>query len=72
MNTKVSEEHEQERMRHLGALRQHADEGGGQHEARAAGHEVAQARMAVLVGSGDDDRPSDVRSGGHGRERQVC
>ena len=72
VDAEVAEEHEQEGVGHVGALRQHPHEGGRQHEARAAGDEVAQAGGAVLVGGGDDGGAGDIRGGRDGRKRQVC
>ena len=72
VDAEVAEQHEQERVRHVRAFRQHPHEGRSQHEPRAPRDEVPEAGVAVLMGPGDDGGPGDVRGGGHGRERQVC
>ena len=72
MNTEVADEDEEEGVGRLGALRQHAHEGRGQHEARAQRHEVAQGGLAPAVGGGHDRGAREIRGRRDGHECPLC
>ena len=72
VHAEVAEQHEQERVGHLGGLRQHPHEGGRQHEAGARGHEVPEGRLTPLVRGRHEHGSRHVGDGGDGGESQVC
>ena len=72
MHREVADEHEEKGVRGLHAFGQHPHEGGGQHEARTGGDEVAKGRPPVPVGLRDERCAGDVRGSGDGHENPLC
>jgi hypothetical protein len=72
VHAEVTDQDDQERVRHLHALRQHPDEGGREHEPRPARDEITQRRQAFLMRRGDEQSAREIRGRRDGREGQVC
>src|SRR5712691_2006051 len=72
VDAEVPEQDEDERVGHVDALGQHADERGGQHEARASGHEVTERDAGRAVRLRHHERAGEIRSRRDGRERELC
>ncbi len=72
VDAEVADEDEEERVRHVRALGQHAHEGRGEHEPRAAGHEVAERRASAAVRLRDDHGTGEISGRRDGREGQLC
>ena len=72
VHAEVADQDDQERVRHLHALRQHPDEGRRQHEPRAARDEKTKRRQAFLMRRGDEQSAREIGGGRGGREGQVC
>jgi len=72
VHAEVADQDEEERVRHLRALRQHPHERRRQHEPRPAGDEIAERRQAFLVRGRHEQRPREIRGGRDSHERPLC
>jgi hypothetical protein len=72
VDAEIADQHEQEGVGHLGALRQHPHEGGRQHEAGAQGHAEAERRAPPTMRARHDGGAGDVGGRGHGHQDPLC
>jgi len=72
VHAEVADENEEECVRHLRALGQHAHERGREHETCAAGDKISQRRQALLMHGRHEERAGEIGGCRSSHEGKIC